>query len=424
MILFIYNLFFPVVFLFFIPGIIIKQIRRSGWKSTFAERFAIFGKKRAKELKAYRGAVWIHSVSVGETQIALDLIKKWKSISPDKKFVLSTTTTTGQQLARDKINGMAAVIFCPIDFFLFVNKVFKLIRPSQLVILETELWPNMLYAARKRCKSVMLINGRMSDKSSRGYYRWRLFFRPVLKCFTRICVQSDSDMRRFLSVCPGAAVSVSGNLKFDRGVPENLPEIDLNEYFGAGKFRIILASCTHAGEEKLVTEAFMKLQKEFADVRLVIVPRHAERAPGITEELDALGLSFCRRTQGMRGKPQTVDCLLADTTGEMFGFINKADIVIMGKSMAGHNEGHNLIEPALFAKAIVTGSVLTNFRFVLDILKNDKALICVSSDPELEEALRKLLSEPALCEQLGRAAEQAIARHRGALEKTINILEA
>ncbi len=423
MIRFIYNLLFPVVFIFFIPGIIIKQIRRSGWKKTFAERFAIFSAECRKELADYQGATWIHSVSVGETQIALDLIAKWKKRNPEHKFVLSTTTTTGQQLARDKINGMAAVIFCPIDFFWFVKKTYNLIKPSQLVILETEIWPNMLFEAKKRGIGAFLVNARMSDKSSRGYRRARVFFAPVLNCFSKICVQSEMDMKRFQSVAPTADVVVTGNLKFDRSVPENLPNIDLSEYFGAGEFQIILASCTHAGEEKLITETFLKLKKDFNNSRLVIVPRHAERAPVIVEELNNTGVGFCRRTAGMNGS-DFVDCLLADTTGEMFGFINKADIVIMGKSMAGHDEGHNLIEPALFAKPIVTGSVLTNFRFVLEVLKADDALITISSDAELEPALRKLLDEPALRESLGLAAEQAIARHRGALEKTIKILEA
>ncbi len=423
MIRFIYNLLFPVVFVFFIPGIIIKQIRRSGWKKTFSERFAIFSAERKKELADYQGATWIHSVSVGETQIALDLIAKWKKLRPEHKFVLSTTTTTGQQLARDKMNGMAAVIFCPIDFFWFVKKTFNLIKPAQLVILETEIWPNMLFEAKKRGIGTFLINARMSDKSSRGYRRARVFFAPVLNCFNKICVQSEMDMKRFLSVAPSADVVVTGNLKFDRSVPENLPAIDLSEYFGTGDFQIVLASCTHPGEEKLVADTFLKLKKDFNDARLVIVPRHAERGPAIVEELNDSGISFCRRTQGMNGSDY-VDCLLADTTGEMFGFINKADIVIMGKSMAGHDEGHNLIEPALFAKPIVTGSVLTNFRFVLDVLKADNALITISSDAELEPALRKLLGEPALRESLGQAAEQAIARHRGALEKTIKILEA
>ena len=423
MVRWIYNLLFPLVFLFFIPGIVIKLIRRPGWKKTFAERFGIFAPERVRELREFRGAVWIHSVSVGETQIALDLIRRWRQLHPERKFVISTTTTTGQQLARDRgMDGMT-VIFCPVDFIWWVRKVFRLFDPSMLVVLETELWPNMLAEARRRCGKVFLVNGRMSDKSSRGYARFRCFFAPVLANFTRILVQTDTDAERFHRVAPGADITVTGNLKFDRSVPERLSPIDLSEYFGSGPRRVLLASCTHAGEETLIAAAFLRLKPEYPDLRLVIVPRHAERAADIALQLKELDLSFCRRTRGLdSGGP--VDALLADTTGEMFGFIAAADLVIMGKSMAGHNEGHNLIEPAIFAKPIITGRELTNFRFVLEVLRATDGLVTIAADSELDAAVRRLLDDPVAARQMGERAEQAISRHRGATDKTINILEA
>lgn len=422
MIYLVYNLLFPVVFLFFLPGLLIKLIRRPGWKKTFAERFAWFSAERRQELRQFEGAVWLHAVSVGETQIALDLIRRWQQLHPERRFVLSTTTTTGQQLAREKAPAGVAVIFCPIDFIWFVRRVIRLIKPAELVVLETEIWPNMINEMAKFCGRVFLINARMSDKSSRGYYRFRAYFGPILRRFTCICVQSEGDRDRFHAVCPEAALTVSGNLKFDRSIPAKLPEIDLETYFGPGTFRVLLASCTHPGEEKLVAETYRRLRGTFADLRLVIVPRHAERASEVATQLKETGVSFCRKTRGLEnGEP--VECLIGDTTGEMFGFISRADIVIMGKSLAGHNEGHNLIEPAIFAKPIVTGSVLTNFRFILDVLKKEDALLTVAADAELEDALRRLLTDPAFGVELGRRAEAAIARHRGATDRTINLLE-
>ncbi len=423
MVYLVYNLLFPIVFLFFIPGMVVKLIKRSGWKKTFMERFAFFSAERRRELQSYRGAVWIHSVSVGETQIALDLIRGWGKMHPERKFVISTTTTTGQQLARDRVPPNTTVIFCPVDFILWVRKVFKMLEPCMLVVLETELWPNMLNEARKRCGKVFLVNGRMSDKSSRGYARFRLFFCPVLSCFSTIMVQSENDCRRFLAVAPDANVVVTGNLKFDRAVPENLPPVNLNEYFGDDRHRILLASCTHPGEELLITGTYQRLRSDFPDLRLVLVPRHAERAPDIVGQLKDCGITFCRRTKGLEGQSM-VDCLLADTTGEMFSFISKADIVIMGKSLAGHNEGHNLIEPAIFAKPIVTGHELTNFRFVLNVLREADGLLTVQNDDELEDVLRRLLDDPQSAGEMGCRAEKAISKNRGATEKTINILEA
>ena len=422
MAIFIYNLLFPLVFIFFLPGLLIKLWRRPGWKRSFGERFAIFSPEKRRKLESFRGAVWIHAVSVGETQIALDLIAAWLHRNPELKIVLSTTTTTGQQLAQDKSPPQVAVIFCPIDFIFFVCRVFMLIRPSKLVVLETEIWPNMLNLAAKYCESLFLINARMSDKSVRGYCRARIFVRPMLKLFTRICVQSEHDRERFATVCPEAELLVTGNMKFDRAVPANVPDIDFSEYFGEGRWRVILASCTHPGEERLIASALNVLKLDFPDARLVIVPRHAERASEVSAELRQLGIRHCRRTTGLEGQG-TVDCLLADTTGEMFSFIKAAEIVIMGKSMAGHNEGHNLIEPALFAKPVITGGVLTNFRFVLDALKENDALLCINSDTELVPAIRKLLSDPGLRDRLGRSAGETISRNRGALEQTINILE-
>ncbi|MDD3118686.1 MAG: 3-deoxy-D-manno-octulosonic acid transferase [Victivallales bacterium] len=418
-----YNLLFPLGFLLFLPGLVVKLIRRPGWKKTFGERFAVYTAARRRELAGYRGAVWIHSVSVGETQIALDLIRAWQKLHPERRFVISTTTTTGQQLARDRVPPQTAVIFCPVDFIWWVRKVFRLFDPSLLVVLETELWPNMLHEAQRRGIGTFLVNGRMSDKSSRGYARFRFFFRPVLSCFSKILVQSEHDADRFRAVAPEVDVVVTGNLKFDRAVPEQLPPVDLTAYFGPEPHRILLASCTHPGEEILIATTYRELKPDYPDLRLVIVPRHAERAPEIVPQLRESGISFCRRTKGMEGQ-HTVDCLLADTTGEMFSFIAKADIVIMGKSLAGHNEGHNLIEPAIFAKPIVTGHELTNFRFVLDVLREADGVLTVNSDAELEGALRRLLDDPAAARAMGERAEKALARHRGATAKTITILEA
>ena len=168
---FIYNLIFPLAFVFFVPGMIIKLIRRPGYKRTFMERFAVFSMAKKKRLKEYQGAAWVHAVSVGETVIAAALIDKWQQAHPERKFVLSTTTTTGQELARKKTNDDVVVIYCPIDFIFFVRRVLSLVKPVMLVIFETEIWPNMIAEARKSGAKVALVNARMSDRSARGYYR-------------------------------------------------------------------------------------------------------------------------------------------------------------------------------------------------------------------------------------------------------------
>lgn len=423
MLRFLYNLFLPLGFLFFIPGLLYKYRYRGGWKNTFGERFGKFLPERIEELKAFKGAVWVHAVSVGETVVALSLLKKWTLLHPEMKFVISTTTTTGQELARKQCLENTAVIFCPIDFKWIVRKTLNVISPSQLVIFETEIWPNLVWESKKRRIPVSIVNGRMSDHSSKGYRRFKMFFGPLLRCFDEIMVQTQADADRYLSVSPDAQVIVCGNLKFDQAPPENIPDPGVENYFGPGKFSFLLAVSTHPGEERVVAESFIQLKKVFPELRLVIVPRHAERGQEIGDMLSELNLSFVRRSLAEKAEPP-VDVLLADTTGEMFKFINIADLVIMGKSLAGHDEGHNLIEPALLDKPIVTGSTLRNFRFILNVLKDADGVVTVDDDSQLTGTLQKLLSDDSLRLGIGKRGGDAIRQHAGATETTIHHLSA
>ena len=421
--LFFYNLFLWIGFLFFLPGLIYKLKNRPGYKKTYAERFGKFSEERLIELKDWQNAIWIHAVSVGESMIALSLIKEFHNRYPDKKVVLSTTTTTGQQLVRDKKDDMTNVIYAPIDFKYAVKKVFNILQPEMLLILETELWPNMIYEAKKRNVKLGLLNARMSDHSCKGYYRLRCFFGKLLSQFDFISAQSEMDAERFAKLSFADNVKVSGNLKFDQKVPANLKQVNLNDYFGANYGKIILGASTHEGEEELIASNFAELQKTHKDLKLILIPRHAERGDKISEMLDNKQLKYLRKsTLPPEGPYVTSDVLLADTTGEMLQFINVSDIVIMGKSLAGHDEGHNLIEPALLKKAIVCGSVLKNFRFLLDILKDSNGVATVDSDEELFGLLHKLICDDSMRESFGNNAFNTIMQNSGAINKTIDLI--
>ncbi len=416
---FFYNLFLPIGFLFFLPGLIWKYKNRGGYKATFAERFGRFSPERKQELAVFRGAVWIHAVSVGETVLALSLLREYQARCPEKKFVLSTGTTTAQELARKQIPPDAAVIFAPIDYFLWVRRALNLIRPSQLVIFETEIWPNLIVESANRGVEVFLVNARLSDHSSRGYYRARAFFAPLLARFTLIAAQSEADAERLRRVAPKAHVATTGNLKFDQRIPAELKAVDYAAIF-APDCRILLGASTHPGEEALLIRVFASLAERDPALRLVLVPRHAERGGEIVELLRAAALPFVRRSSGEADAVPKV--LLADTTGEMLRLMAGADVVVMGKSLAGQDEGHNLIEPALLDKAIVCGSVLRNFRQVLQILRDADALRIVKNDAELEGVLEMLLNDAAERRRLGERAGAAIRLHAGALERTLELL--
>ncbi len=417
-----YNLLLPVGFIFFLPELILKYRHRGGWKSTFGERFARFGKRKT-ELTKFRGAVWIHAVSVGETVVALSLIRRYLQRYPEKRFILSTTTTTGQDVARSKCPENTAVIFCPLDFPWMVRKALRLFRPAELVIFETEIWPNLISIAASKGIPVFLVNARMSDHSAKGYRRFgKLFFSPLLRKFSLILTQTEADAGRFLSVSPKAKVEVGGNMKFDQQIPELPMDNVFDVYFGSDPENVvILGASTHSGEEELLTRCFLKLKERFAKLKLVLVPRHAERGDDVAQMLESQGVEFARRSSCMLPE-KSKDVLLADTTGEMLLLMNSADVVVMGKSFAGHDEGHNLIEPALLSKPVVTGQVLRNFRYILKVLEENNAVYCCS-DAELTGVLSQLVFSEDLRKESGQRAYNAIAPHRGAADRTIDALE-
>lgn len=422
---FFYNLFFPLVFLFFLPGLVVKLIRRPGRKKNYPERFAIFSQEKKERLKALDHPVWMHAVSVGETNLALTALQAWKKIDPERRFVLSTTTTTAQEIARQKVPDGVEVIFCPIDFLPFVRKTFRLIRPSGLVVFETEIWPNLVRTAKKLGLPTALVNARMSDHSLKGYRRFRMFFAPVLRCFDAICVQTGADRDRYRMIAPDLEdrIVVGGNIKFDQRVPENFRIPDLTKIFPSGGSPVIIGASTHSGEEKMIVGAFRKLREQYKGALLILVPRHAERGAEIAELLKSEGMSFLRRSTGERFGEGPVDCLLADTTGELMGFLAASDIVIMGKTLAGNHDGQNIIEPAVLGKAIVCGRELRNFREAMEILRKADAVLTVETEEELRRALYMLSSDPELRGKLGRRAYEAITAHSGAIAKNIELLE-
>jgi len=421
---FLYNLFFPVGFLLYLPGLIVKYIRRGGAKDGFGERFAIFSKEKTRRISELNPTVWVHAVSVGETVAAISMIEKWLERHPERRFLLSTTTTTGQAIARTRAPKPVAVIFCPLDFIPFVNKTMRLASPSLLVIFETEIWPNLIHAAKKRGAETALVNARMSDKSSKGYKRFAFFFAPTLRKLSIVCAQSDLDAQRFKSVEPSIKLEITGNMKFDQipaGEKAAPPDPGLDTVFGNKHRTVILAASTHPGEETLMAEIFGHLKTTRPELKLVIVPRHAERGAEIAEQLAKTGLKTARRSTGDNAGGNA-DILLADTTGEMLAFINASDIVVMGKSFAGHDEGHNIIEPAAMGKPVLTGRVARNFRQTLEIMKRNDAVIAVDEE-KLETTLAELADNPEKRSALGERAEKAVENERGATDRTIELCE-
>lgn len=426
--LLLYNLLFPVVMLAYLPVFAWRQFRRGNFLPRCGERFGLYANAQRAALKRLRAPVWVHAVSVGEVVAALGFIRRWQERHPEQEFVLSTTTTTGQATAQAKLPERVRLIYCPFDFPLAVLSALRTIRPALLVIFEVEYWPNLISMAAARGTKVVLVNGRMSDRSGKGYRRHRWFFAPLFRKFTLFCMQGEEDAARLRAVLDdGAPVQVCNTMKFDQvpdvAVQDKSPVLDAA--FGPGPRVVWTAGSTHPGEEDLVARIFLNLKAAHPELKLVLVPRHVERTAAVEEVLRKHGLRYrlLKPAAGTPAEAAPADVLLVNTTGELMGFYGAADITYVGKSLAGNTGGHNIIEPAIFGKPILHGAHMENFRMVADLFHQRRAAVEITDDTGLEPALRRLLDDPPARNDLGHRARGLVEEQRGAMDRTITALE-
>ncbi len=428
MFLFIYSIVFPILFLLYFPFYLVHIIKRGGLTIDFLERFAIFTRAKRRRLKALDRPVWIHAVSVGETVAAMTFIKKWRERHPNQPMVFSCGTSTGFATALKKLPADVVPIYCPIDCFFAVMRTMHAVRPSMLCIFEVEIWPNLIAGARRNGAKVVLVNGRMSDKSSSGYAKWKCVFAPLFRMFDAICVQTPADRQRIEKVIgPDPRIHVCDTMKFDQ-----VPDVDakdkssvLDECFGEGDKIVFTAGSTHPGEEELVCAAYKELKASHPELFMVLVPRHCERADEAAAVVRAHGLTckFSKPADGAEPEKGRADVLIVNTTGELMNFFGASDIAYVGKSMAGQTGGHNIIEPAIFGKAVIHGAHMENFRQVAEIFQADHATLMVEKDEEFTPALRKLVEDSALREDIGRRARAIVDKYRGAIDRTLDIID-
>ena len=425
---FLYNLLFPLLFLFYLPFYLLHIFRRGGLSREYWERFGIFGSAKKARLRQLGSVVWIHAVSVGETVAAISFVRAWQERHPDDDIVFSCGTSTAFATAKARMPASVTRVYCPFDFYFPVRRALNLIRPRLLLIFEVEVWPNLILQAKKRGAKIALINGRMSDRSSQGYARWKRIFRPLFNSFDCLCLQSAADLERVARILgEDPRLQVCGSMKFDQ-----VPDCDssdqaelLQNFFGPPPRLVFTAGSTHAGEEELVCQAFKVLQKEFAGLKLILVPRHHERAAAVAGLLDEMQLKYrlLRDRQPENEKQAAVDVLLVNCTGELMNFYAVSDLAYVGKSLGGQSGGHNIIEPAIFGLAVMHGSQMQNFREVVEIFQRAKAARQVERDEDLLPALRELLAEPKKRLELGKRARGVVEQNRGSIERSIDILE-
>jgi 3-deoxy-D-manno-octulosonic-acid transferase len=382
-----------------------------------------------------RPLIWLHCVSVGETVAARPLVRALLDTCPSYRLVISTTTVTGQRIARDTFGSEAAAVFYfPIDWAWTVRRVLRTLRPAAVLIMETELWPHLLRECHRREIPVALINGRISSTSFGRYQMIRPFIRGVLNHLSIALMQSEQDASRIRGLgMPSERVQMLGNLKFD-GPGSSIDEpatARLRERFGFdGSARLIVAASTHAPEEEVVIDAFKQVRAAQTShrTRLLIAPRHPERFAEAALLLQASGLSWSRRSAAARAEDGDCDVLLLDTIGELPAVYPLADVAFVGGSIAPHG-GHNTLEPGARGVCVITGAHTHNFAAVTKAMLDENAIIQLPQVPvslaaaELAGAINGVLSNDALRRDIGQRALRVCDRNRGATERTLRVIE-
>ena len=442
----VYNILFALTFPFLLPGFLFRMCRRGGYAARMGDRFALYPRAILDAFSASRAAgadaepkfdasghevppasefVWIHAVSVGEVQIAGQLMREWRQVEPGVRFCFSTTSSTGWQMAGRETTERDVLIYNPLDFPNFVKSALSTVRPRAIVLTESEIWPTFIRAAAKRGVPLFLVNARVSDRSAPRYRAARFLFRDVLGSFTRIFAQSDLDRERLVAAgAPADRVEVTGSFKFDVARRNETKERELRAWIGPG--RVLLGGSTWPGEDALMLSAYAKLRGRLASpdtVKLVIAPRHFEKADAVEAAIRKAGFACARRSRGVgaaeSGKGRV---FLADTTGELMGLYGLADAVFVGKSVCAHGS-QNMIEPCLCGKPTVVGPHTENFRPVMSDLLAADAIAQARDADAVTETLVGFFSrdgEPTdAARALGDRARAAVANRKGVVPKCL-----
>ncbi|MGE0131593.1 MAG: 3-deoxy-D-manno-octulosonic acid transferase [Blastocatellales bacterium] len=436
---FIYSLILALAFIALLPYFVYQAIFNRKYLGNLRQRLGLLPEKLPDELNGEGGsdlrpAIWIHAVSVGETLAAKPLIAALRARFPRHRLIISTTTATGQSVARSRVTEADGFCYFPFDWKFAVRRSLDAIQPQIVILMESELWLNFLSECEARRIPVMIANGRISDRSFVRSRKFGFFIRRLYALVTRFAMQSRADAERAIALgAPVERVTVSGNLKFEIGDVVESPKIAetanfLNENFALSSEPLVVAGSTTEGEEEIVLAAFERLRKEigFEQVRLLIAPRHPECFGVVERAIKSSQLSYARRSSP-GGDCKTADVILLDTVGELAALYRFASVVFVGGSLVAKG-GHNILEPALYAKPIIVGPHMENFREITKEFLSRGALAQLRGagdqqlTQELRDALADLLSDKNRAERLGSNARKAVDDNRGATARTVEII--
>jgi|SRR5579863_25008 len=442
LIYFLYSLLLAAAMLLSLPYWLYQMLRHGKYRRGFAERLGAVPPRLGRNgisaenpgtenasLPRLASVIWVHAVSVGEVLAVSRLVDEMRLRFPRHKIFITTTTDTGQELARKRF-GEESVFYFPLDFAFAIRPYLRALRPELVVIAETEFWPNFLRLARTSGARIAVVNARISDRSWPNYRRFRLLLRKELESVDLFLAQTHADGTRLQSI--GAApdrVRVTGNLKFDLNLPA-APAIvaDLRKAFSeSGGGPILVCGSTVDGEEPLLLKAFENLLVAHPRAVMILAPRHPERFDAVASLLTQMELPFWRRTlwsaqnsPGVKAKPLGGGVLLIDTIGELAALYELADVAFVGGSLVPHG-GHNILEPAQYGVAIVVGNHTENFRDIVSLFQSRNAVRIVGM-AELPLVFMELLANPAERAALGQRAAETMRSQTGATRRTVEAL--
>ncbi len=414
-----YNIISTIGLMFYLPFLLLKKGPEN--KNRFIrERLGLSGYKKTD--------IWVHTVSVGETLASIPFLKKLKKEFPYNRVVMTTTTYTGQKIARAKFPEADRIMYMPLDSPLCINRAVSLLSPDIFITVETELWPALFHSLKRAGSRIIILNGRISDKSFKGYRRISQVMGSMLSKVDFFYMQGTVDAARIITLgASGDKVGIMGNFKFDMDFRDTGPVDWLSGFDG----EILLGASTHEGEEKIILDAFTAMKNNMRGIKLILAPRHPERFDEAAKIMDKMGLQYVRRSRIKRaqnaseGRPNTVngefpDIILLDTLGELSRVFANVSVALIGGSLVPRG-GHNIMEPAYWSKPIIFGPHMENFPIAQEFIDRGAALR-VRNPADIADTVTELFSNREKAVQMGRNARAIVDENAGAVNKAVELI--
>ncbi len=429
---FIYSLIFTLLLPFILIRLAMRARKAPAYGKRWLERFGIFTKPNFTQGKQ---AIWFHTVSVGEFIAAVPLIEQVMAADLDRPIVITTTTPTGSEQVKkrfkNELGSRVFHVYLPYDLPWFLSAFLRRLRPQLLVILETELWPNLVHSCHKHGTRVLVANARLSEKSAKGYAKLAKLSAQMLGQIDCLAVQNETDGKRFVEVgMPVDNMTVTGSIKFDIAIKDELLLSGKNwrDQWGP-KRKVIMVASTHQGEDEIALQAFLELLAEPAigamSPLLIVVPRHPERFDSVANLIEAQNLKLVRRSSLLSSTNnislEESQVLLVDSMGELMQFLAASDVCVMGGSFV-ENGGHNPLEPAALQVPILMGPSQFNFALICQQLEEAGGLLTVQKQ-ELGQILKTWVLDDALLQRKGLQAKQVVQSNTGAKQKVFELIQ-